>query len=237
MPAPSIRNQGAFNASAASFTVDLPAHEIDDILLVVVTTANQLLPAANTFLSNGYQLVPNLPDGSGSAGAAGGLRMFIYWTRATSAAQTAPVTGDSGSYQSAWAYAIQNCITTGQPFETPANSQQLTASTTLTCPSITTTNANTRVYYAIGMDSDQNNTGPITLISNANLTGILNHGGNLSNAGAGGGSALQSGRKITAGAVGTATATITSTIYHTWVAAFVGTPDAAPKPRTQTIMI
>lgn len=236
MPAPSVRAVGTFQQLAGSITVNMPTHDVDDIILVVCTTANQNFPGTNTFASTGFTLVPNLPDGSGTAGAAGGLKLHIYWTRATSSAQTAPVTQDSGSYQSAVAISIQNCVTTGQPFETPANTRATTASTSVSFNNITTSNANTLIVHVVGEDRDALDTATMGAMTNANLEELTEWQDEIQNTQSGGGSFIGTGRKVTAGAIGNTTATVTSTIFHTWTAAFVGTPDAVLTPWAQAVV-
>lgn len=236
MPAPSVRAVGTFQQTAASHTVSLPTHDTNDIIVCVVTTANQAVAAANTFADNGFTLVPNLPIGVGTAGAAGGISLDIYWTRATSAAQTAPITGDSGSYQSSVAFSIQNCVITGQPFETPANTRQTTAATTVSFNNITTSNANTMIAHIIGMDRDAISTAEVGALTNANLTDLTEVQDEIGNTQAGGGSYVGTGRKVTAGAIGNTTATIVSQVFVTWTAAFQGTADAVTYPRSQCVL-
>ena len=236
MPAPSVRAVGAFQQLAGSHNVTLPTHAANDIILIVVTTANQLPPAANTFGSNGFTLVPNLPDGSGTVGGATGLRLFVYWTRATSAAQTAPSTGDSGSYQSSVAMSIQNCVETGQPFETPANTRATAAATSVSFNDITTSNANTLICHVMGMDRDAVSSASVDALTNANLEEWTERQDQIGNTQAGGGSFIGTGRKVTAGAIGNTTATVVSTIFHTWTAAFQGLPDPTAKPWARAVI-
>jgi hypothetical protein len=111
------------------------------------------------------------------------------------------------------------------------NGSDNTADTTATALGITTADADTLVLICIGTGRDVT-TDNISGYTNANLDGITEQGENFTNSGAGGGVAVATGVKGSAGATGNSTATIGASA---WSAVHLGIKPAAPttSPYTQ----
>ena len=77
-------------------------------------------------------------------------------------------------------------------------------------PALTTTVANTMIVHAFATGQDINTAQSSGAGTNAALTGLTNRMNNWSNAGSGGGFAMITGAKATAGAVGSTTTTVTT---------------------------
>jgi len=81
--------QAAGTAAAATnnITVAWPTHQIGDIGLLIVETANQ---AVTLSTPAGFVEVTNSPQGTGTAGGTTATRLSVFWARATSGSMTSP---------------------------------------------------------------------------------------------------------------------------------------------------
>lgn len=219
MAAPSIRSVGAVASGTASVTVNLPASwQENDILVIVASTANQDFP---TDPPTGWSNPPTTPTGFGTAGAAGGLKLKVYWKRA-GASESNVVLGDAGSYSVARMMAIQGAVTSGTPWETDATSNQTSANTTVTWSSLTTSGADRLIVGLLGGDRDAASTADVGTPTNSNLSSLGDAGiENWVTSGAGGGIYAFTGVKDAAGSTGTTTASITSQVWSQWIGALV----------------
>lgn len=239
MPRPSVTGQ-ANNAAAAAFSLTLPTHKLNDLILVGIETANEAVPAT-AFTANGYTEVTGAggpPVGQGTAAGSNATRLTLYWRRAANNTMPPVYVADSGDHQAAFAAIITNANTTvDPPWEISANIRQTTNTTTLNFNSLTTTNANTLIVHVAGVDTDSTSaqvSGP----TNASLSNLTEHTDIFTNAQDGGGIVFISGGKAVAGSTGNTTATLATTeIFNSWTAAILGTPDPTFKPRSYITLI
>lgn len=240
MPRPSFRSQANNSGGAAVVTLTLPTHATNDIIILGIETANQALTSntLTTLTNQGYSEAPSSAQvGIGTAGAAGGTRQFVYWTRASSASQSAVVIDSTGNHCVIAALVIQNAKTDGSPFNTSANQRQTTAGTSVSFPQITTTTPNTLVVMLMTNDTD-GTTAQMGTITNANLSSITEHTDRNINTGAGGGVAFATAANTGQGNIGNSTFTKAgSSVYHLWIAALEGTPDPSFKPRSWVALV
>ena len=233
--APDVRNVAAGSGSLNSSVPTMPTHQANDIIIVVAMTANQAFPSMPA--GWGYAPSGNTP-GIGTAGAAGGVRLHILYTRATSAAQTAPDFGDSGDVQYVRAMSVANVITTGDPWDATANYQPTTNTTSLIFPAITTTTANTLVVLAVAMDKDQANTASIGTVTNANLASITERMDQTVTTGTGGGVGCLTAANTATGNIGNSTHTFgAATFYSSWTGALKPIPDPIARPWARAVFI
>ena len=232
--APNVRAVATGSGSQTSGTPTMPTHQTNDIIIVVAMTANQSFPT----MPAGWDYAPNAnTPGIGTAGAAGGVRLHVFWTRATSSSQTAPAFGDSGDVQYVRAMSVANVITVGNPWEAGANYQPTTNTTSLIFPAITTTTSNTLVVLAAAFDRDAASTAVLGAATNANLTSITERMDNTVTTGTGGGVGCVTAANTGSGNIGNTTATILSSFHSTWTGALKPIPDAVIRPRTQVIFV
>lgn len=232
--APNVRAVGTGLGSQTSGTPTLPTHATNDILVVVAMTANQAFPS----MPSGWAHAPGSPTvGIGTAGAAGGLRLHVLWTRASSAAQTNPVFGDSGDVQYLRAMSVANVISVGDPWDASANYNATSNTTSLIFPAITTTTPNTMVILAAAFDRDAASTAVLGAPTNANLTSVVERMDNIVTTGTGGGVGCITAANTATGNIGNTTATITSSFFNTWTGALKPIPDAVIRPRSYAILI
>jgi PKD repeat protein len=198
--APTFVAAGNVAAGTADITPALPAGIAgNDILLLFVETANQISSIIN---QNGgtWTQVTGSPQGYGAAAASNAVRITVFWSR-YNGTQGAPTVGDSGNHQLARIIALRGATTGGDPCNVTAGGTESTVDTSGAIPGATTTVANTLVVAAITTSlPDANGTSNFSAWANADLTGLAERTDNVSNAGNGGGLAVATGVKATAGA-------------------------------------
>ena len=148
---PSFQAAGSQVGSTGAATVAWPTHVTDDIALLVVETANESVSLSTPA---GFVEVTGSPAGLGTAGATGATRVTLFWCRATSSTMTSPVVADAGDHVIARIYTFRGCIATGNPWDVTATDTNAVASTTSTCPAVTTTVDNTLVCFFCTNDFD-----------------------------------------------------------------------------------
>lgn len=212
MPAPTfqaVSNPAGHSATTGTLPVTWPSHLTNDIaVLFVETNGGAVTPTLST--PNGFaDLGTTRSTGTGTAGT----KLHMFWCRATSAAMGAPVIAGSTDHLFAVMVTFRGCATTGSPFDTPTGGTKAAASTTATLSAITPTTADSLVVYGITGDLDA--TGAwVTGVTNSNLTSITERFDQGTISGTGGKLAVYTGVPTTAAgvSVGTATATVTSSI-------------------------
>lgn len=143
MAAPTPQAVGTIQRGVGAITVPWPAHEINDVALLFVETANQ---AATLSTPAGFVEVTN--QGVGVAAAAAATRLTIFWCRATSGAMASPVVADSGARQSAVIHTFRGCIESGNPWDVFAGNTNAGA-TAVSIPGATTTVVDTLAVLAM----------------------------------------------------------------------------------------
>jgi len=204
---PTFVAAGSVASGAGAVTPALPSGlQSNDILLLFLETANQAISISN---QNGgsWTEVTNSPQGTGAAGGASATRLTAFWSR-YNGTQGAPTVSDSGNHQVGLIIAVRGCVTTGNPWNVTAGGVESTSDTSGAIPGATTTVANTLVVAAIATDlPDANGTANFSAWANSNLTNVAERTDNTRNAGNGGGLAIATGEKATAGAYGNTTVT------------------------------
>jgi hypothetical protein len=201
-------NKSAFASGTAGLSVGAVASvQADDLLLLFVESANQAI----TTPSGGWAQVTTSPQSTGTAAAAGGVRLTVFYLWATGADSTTTV-ADSGDHTNAIKIAYRG-VDKVTPFDaTPVGGIKTPASTTATFPAITTVTDNALVVLSSALDLDAASTTTTGTPTNANLTGLVERHDQTVTSGVGGGLVIIDGTKASAGNTGTTTATVTSTI-------------------------
>ena len=137
---------GTYNSGSAGITVATPSGiAAGDLLVAAVETANQTI----TTSSSGWTTYTG--TAGGTAGAAGGIRCTVFY-KITDGSDTGIVLNDSGNHQLGVMLAYRG-VDSSSPINASA-SQYNASSTTLTCPSVTTTVANTAIIAIAAIDRD-----------------------------------------------------------------------------------
>lgn len=224
---PTFIAKGAFQSGIAALTVPVPTgYRNDDLLLLFVEQANQTVAAPA-----GWTQVTNSPQGTGTAAAIGGVGVQTFY-KIASGAEASVTVADSGDHTTAIMMAFRGADP-ANPIDVTAGSVGA-ASTAMVFPSVTTTQANELIVLVAGMDTDAASTTTATGYTNANLTGITEQHDQTITSGVGGGLAIATGLKVTAGSTGTTTATGSTAVTHAYLTiAIRSRADTLTTPRGQ----
>jgi hypothetical protein len=203
----SFVNKSAFASGTAALSVGaVSGVTANDLILLFVESANQAVT-----LPTGFTEVTGSPVSTGTAAAAGGVRLSVYYRFATGADTTTSV-ADTGDHTTAIKLAYRGVDQT-TPFDaTAVTGTKGTASTSSSFPGITTTTDNAWVVHGSALDLDAASTATTGTPTNANLTGLTERHDQTVTSGFGGGLVIIDGVKASAGASGNTTATVTSTV-------------------------
>jgi hypothetical protein len=206
---PSIRAIGVYGSALASNQVyPIPgAYQPNDILLWVIECSDTagLAPPA------GWAHVTNSPKSQGTNVEA----LNVYWKRAVSG-ETSPVTSAvSSNHQIGVIIAVQDCITTGNPWDGTPGVAGAAASTSfaLTAQSSTVDNCLSILFAASANDATTDQFGTFSF-ANSNITNITKRSQQGTLNGNGGSIDIVTGEKAVAGGGGNWLATHVS---GTWV--------------------
>jgi hypothetical protein len=204
---PTYIGTGNVGASTNAVTSSLPnGIQINDILLLVIETANQ---AINIPTPNGgiWTEISSSPQGTGATGGAASTRLTVFWSR-YNGTQGNPTTSDSGDHQRARIFAFRGVIATGNPWDVTNGSVQVTASTAVSIPGGTTTTADNLIVLIVANGTDTNQAQCGNAWNNSSLVNLIEQSGDNTNQGNGGGTCLATGEKTIAGAFNPTTTTI-----------------------------
>jgi len=193
MAIPSVRAVGTVASSTGAITPGMPAGTLaGDILLLFLGTRNQAIT-----VSGGTETWTQAADSPVTRGAAvTGVRLTVFWARASQDAPTSPTTSDSGNMQQGRIIAISGCIASGDPTDDTASDTNFG---TISFPGVTTTVADCLVVFA-GVTSipDADSTTEFSSFSFTGLTSITEQIDNTTSQGNGGGLCAASGGAPTA---------------------------------------
>lgn len=203
----SFVNKSAFASGTGALTVGAVSGVVaDDLIILFVESANE-----NIDTPTGFTQVTNSPVSTGTAASAGGVRLAVFYRWATGADTTTSV-ADSGNHTTAIKMAFRGVDRT-TPFDaTPVSGIKTPASTSSSFPGITTATANAWIVHASALDLDAASTATTGTPTNANLIELTERHDQTVTSGVGGGLVIITGEKVTSGATGNTTASVTSTI-------------------------
>lgn len=191
---PEVRGVGAFQGAAGSITHTIGGtsgiSEPGDLILIFLGSANQAFTPVSPYVE-----VPSSPQGAGTAGAIGAVRLTIFYKFADGT-ETTYVTGDSGNHNCVASMVIRG-VDRAIPFNA-STGNTAAAATAITCPAVTTTVPECLIINAINTDYDANSTAVFSNPTNANLTNITEHIDGSTNQQNGGGLGVFTGEKGTA---------------------------------------
>jgi uncharacterized delta-60 repeat protein len=216
MAAPTYQAAGsAVNATTGTLSVAWPTHAVGDVALLFVesSTGTIALGTASGFVQVGTQR------------DATGTRLAVFWARATSASMANPVLTAQSNHQYAVILTFRGCSPTGVPFTSAVGSTKSSASTSTVLPAVTTVGPDQLIVGALTKDLDST-AAFVSAFSNANLTSVTERFDAGTSSGDGGGIAVFTGVKATAGDTGTTTATVTSSTSAMMTVAFIDGPGA-----------
>lgn len=211
--APTFQAAGTAASGTGTATPTWPTHVAGDVaLLFVSTTGGEAVSLSSN--TAGFVQIANSPQSSDTGTA--GTRLTVFWARATSAAMANPTIADPGDHVYARILTYRGVISTGNPWDITIGGIKATPSSAVTVTGVTTTVPDTLIVQAVSHDRD-NGGAHFSGQTNANLTGITERTDEGTNSGNGGGVAVWDGVKLTAGATGDTTATITNNVDNAFL--------------------
>jgi hypothetical protein len=210
MPMPTIVGVGVANsATTAGVTYAWPAGYTavaDDIGLLFVSSQQTAGIAAPT----GWANVTNSPRSQ----ATNSNTINVYWKR-LAGGESAPVTVGATDYQTGFTMVVRGVRNSGNPWDYTPVAAGANTNTTWTMVGGTTTVADCLWVGAISGNTDTG-TNSFAFTGSGNLTSVAEQGESWTALGNGGGVAVYTGQKATAGAVGsiTGSASPTSSTTH-----------------------
>jgi len=203
---PWLANMGPMaETTAATLTPVWPEHIAGDIALLLVES--DAWPVTLS-VAAGFVEVPNSPQTAGSSGTATAAALTMFWCRATSGAMTNPTINKPGDHIGARIITFRGCVATGDPWDVGSGSNNNGASSTsVSIPGATTTVPETLVFGGVAQSLDAGGA-HFSAWTNANLDNPIERFDEGHTFSFGGGIGAFAGRKITAGAFGSTTATL-----------------------------
>jgi hypothetical protein len=202
---PYVLSHGALTSGTGAISPAVPpGYAAGDTFVMPVESANQAIAAPA-----GWNEFTNSPQGTGAAGAAGGVRLGAFWRIAT-ASESAPTIADTGDHTGAQII----CIRGADPAEATAGDVEASASTTATFPGVTTLGDERLLLHLLAHDTDALTSRRVSGWSNSTLQFVAEVTDDVYATASGGGLAIAAGGMNTAGAIGSTTATLLSSVVQ-----------------------
>lgn len=201
MGSPTVFSVGAPNGAAGNITLAWPAHNVNDVGILFAESATGGLAGGN--IPSGWAHVTNSPQYNSTSNTA----LNVLWRRAASNAEPNAVVGSPGNHVAGQIIVVRGCVRPGNPWDVSAASVNATISTSASIPGATTTGQDRLVLAAVSWATDTA-AAQASGWSNANLTSLTEQVDYSTNAGHGGGFAVASGVKSSAGAYGNTSVTL-----------------------------
>lgn len=213
MAYPRYISKSAFESGTGALTVGaLTGTQAGDIAILFVESANETIATPT-----GYKVLAT-QVGTGTAGAAGAVRIASFYRILEDVADTATSVADSGNHTTAIKMLFRDTSLADGAFFVTATSVQATASTAMTFPAVVAATDESLIVLAVALDTDAASTTTVGNVTNASLANITERHDQTVIAGQGGGLAVITGQEATAGSTGTSTATGSTSVtraYHT----------------------
>jgi len=193
------------HGTTGTFTPSIPAPSANDICILYGTTYTG---GTLTITATGSITTWNALTGS-PVDVAAGDKLYVWWGRFSSGS-TGPTLQASADHGMARIISYYNCYTSNSPIDVVATGSETTSDTTMSfATGLTTTYNNERVVciFSTTYDPTSDSTAAFSAEANGNLGSVTERTDNDVNEGNGGGAGTCDGSLITAGAVGTFTAT------------------------------
>lgn len=210
---PTFVAKGAFTSGAAALAVPAPAGiQANDFLLLKVESANEAITSPG---GDWVELPTDSPQFTGTAATAGGVRLALFY-KFTTGTETDVTIADSGNHTTAIMSAYRG-VDRNSPIHVSAGSVDAAATTSVSCPAVTTTINNCLIVNIIGLDKDLADSDTLASVANASLGSVTEQHDQTVSTGVGGGIAFITGTLDTAGNSGNTTATGDTSTTHAYI--------------------
>lgn len=206
MALPTFVSKGAFASGTGAPSVGAPAGAVVDLVnpdleLLFVESANQAISTPS-----GWTECSGSPQSTGTAAAAGGVRLAVFYRWVTATLGNITV-ADSGDHTTAIRHLYRG-VDPYSPITVTAGSVKSSATgTTFTLTGLTTPVNDCLIVLAVANDRDATSTTNLSSWTNANLSNLTERHDQVRTAGFGGGLGTADGGKASAGAIGNTTVT------------------------------
>ncbi len=201
-----VANGTAVTSTGSAISPAWPAHQQNDIAFLFVETAGGSAISLST--ASGFVQIGTTQSTGTSTG---GTKLAVYWCRATGTAMAAPTVGATTDHLYGVIVTYRGGVSTGNPISANTGGVKASASTSVSMPGVTTLFPNEKVIYALARDNDSASAA-LSSQANTSVTSILERFDAGTADGGGGGIAVTDATKAVAGATGTMTGSITSSI-------------------------
>lgn len=219
MAIPTVAGVGATNSGTGATTFTLPAHVVDDILILFCESGE----TGGLTAPSGWAHITNSPRAQGTNVTCNS----VFWRRAISGSETNPQVPAPANHLDGFAIAFRGVVNNGDPFDFAPVGNGGAAQTSVSATGGTTNGTDRLVVVAVVGNLDVA-TDQFSAPSNASLANLTTQQEFWTTDGNGGGVAVFTGEKATAGATGTTTATMASMTYSALTFALV--PDTTGIP-------
>jgi hypothetical protein len=193
--------------TTTTIAVPWPAHSVNDVALLFVTSSGGNTSTSTLATANGFTMISDTSTGTGTAGA----RLSIFWARASSSSMAAPVLSTGTDFKFAFISTFRGVKSSGNPYSNFNVATKATASTTASFTTINTTASYTMVVQAIA--TDVSSTSPfVSSYANGALSNLTERFDSSVVTGSGGGISFATSELAISGATGATTATVASSI-------------------------
>jgi hypothetical protein len=217
MAYPTYIGKGTFQSTtvAGGTTPSLPASiQNGDLLIAVVSTPND-----TTLVSTDGDWTLLATTGTGTVATAGAVDVWVFYAIYNGVA-LGTFSTSVARLKCQQVYAFRNAAVP----TVSATGLQTTAATAWTLPSITTTRADSFVFFAIGNDRDTDSTTNVSGYTNSNLANITELHDQVVSTGVGGGIATIYAEEATPSSIGTTSATSAASNTAAFVTFAIATP-------------
>ncbi|MFN3626747.1 MAG: hypothetical protein ACK4S3_02575 [Parvibaculum sp.] len=222
---------GAGNAAGTTISFSSSGRASGDLLFIAVMTANQAVT-----ISGWTEVATYSPQSRGTAGAAGGVRLTLF-SKTSDGTEGNVTTSDSGDIQYAAGLVVRGYSGASATIDTGAGNN-VAATTSGSFGGVTTTGSDRLIASFVATDRDAA-AASWTPTGYGNLANGAERFDNGTATNTGGGIAIYTGEKASAGATGNITATQAASAAYCWITlalanASAGTQTLTPSPFTNS---
>lgn len=174
-----VSSIGAKSAAlAANVTPTMPSHQTNDVLVCIATSSQEAIALGT---ANGFAEVTSSPQFTGTGGSAAGIRLGVFWSRATTSNSTPPVITNPGDHCCACIAVVRESLRTGSPFSLQTGGVDAVSDTDIMCPGGTTADPDVMVMViaANSIDNNASQTGAFTNDYLLNMSKVTDMNTNL----------------------------------------------------------
>lgn len=222
MAFPTISGNVSLTAGTGTLLKSWPGgHAADDVAFLLVQTSNE---AATLSIPAGFVQL-GTHQGTGTAAAAGSVRLTIFACRATSGAMADVTVADAGDHVMASILSIRGIPRTLPLADLVTIGATAATSTSVSAPGGTTATDDSLILVCVAHAVDLN-TAQFSAFANADLAAVTEQQDTASNVGTGGGIGVATGERHLAGVFGATTATLANTSAQALITIILPSMDA-----------